>query len=119
MADFTLYPANDFAKFLTGVKDINSSTGALSDTPSTATITAFFSTANLPTSTASDPSLSVNAVWISGNKWLIFFDASVLTYTLLDSTFGSSAPYLIVDYNNGFREYFAGEYSASRAGTVG
>jgi hypothetical protein len=119
MADFTLYAENDFAKYLTGVKDISSTTGAVTDTPSTATIACFFATGQDPDDTPADPTLSMNAVWVSGNKWLIFFDRTALTFTLLESKFASTPPYLIVDYPGGFREAFTGEYVSIRPGEVG
>jgi hypothetical protein len=117
MPDFTLWPLNDFAKFLKSVKDISPTTGVLSDL-TTGTITCFFSTGNLPTSTAADPSLSNTAIHVSGSKWLVFFDAGVLTADLLDTKFAAAPPFLIVQYPSGFRVYFTGEYVASRPGTV-
>lgn len=117
MADFTLYPLNDFAKYVK-LKDISSTTGVV--TPlTTGTVTAFLSTGNTPSATAADPTLSMSAVHQSNGKWLVFFDASVLTDSLLQTNFASAAPYLILEYANGFRVYFTGEYSETRAGTVG
>lgn len=117
MAAFTLWPLNDFAKFAR-LKDINTSTGEVTDL-TTGTITAFFSTTNTPTSTAADASLSMSPTYVTAKaRWLIFFDATVLTAALLAAQFGSTPPYLIIQYPSGFRVYFKGEYQASRPGTL-
>lgn len=116
MADFTLYPLNDFAKFVKP-KDVDSATGVVTNLTS-GTVTAFFSTGNTPAAVAADPALSMNAIHVGGGKWLIFFDAAVLTASLLDTKFAASPPYLIVQYPSGFRVYYTGKYVASRPGTV-
>lgn len=114
MADFTLYPLNDFAKYVK-LRDISSVTGIVSPL-TTGTVTAFLSTGNTPSATAADPSLSMPAVHQSAGKWLVFFDASVLTDALLQTHFANTPPYLIIEYANGFRVYFTGEYSETRPG---
>lgn len=119
-AFFQLYPLNDFAKYVKG-KEISSTTGAV--TPEIAgTVTAFFSTTNLPTSVAADPTLSMSATFVTAvNKWLVFFDRSVLTASLLASKFGAAPTevYLIVDDGVGWRVYAKGEYIVSRPMTLG
>lgn len=118
MADFTIYPLNDFAKWVSP-KDINSTTGAVT-TLTSGTVTAFFATSDSPTATAADQSLSMNAIYSeTKNKWLVFFDASVLTASLLATHFASTPPILIVQFVGGFRVVFTGAYSTSRPGTVG
>jgi hypothetical protein len=116
MADFTIYPENDFAKFVTG-KEISSTTGAVT-AEETGTVTAFFSTSKLPDATAADATLSVDCTFVAGKGWLVFFDRSVMDYTLLDGLFASATPYLIVDDGQGWWAYYTGEYVASRPGTV-
>lgn len=116
MADFTLYPLNDFAKFLRP-KDIDSATGEVAPL-TTGIVTAFLATAFGPTATAAHASLSVPAIHLTNGKWLVFIDASVLDPTLLDTLFSTTPPYLIVQYPSGFRVYYSGEYQASRPGIV-
>jgi hypothetical protein len=117
MTDFNLYPLNDLA-FFAKLKDINSATGEVSNL-TTGTVTCFLATASTPAATAADPTLSNTATHLSNGKWLVFFDASVLTASLLATHFASTAPILIIQYPNGFRVYYSGTYSESRAGTVG
>ncbi len=108
----SLYPLNDLGLFVK-LKDINATTGVV--TPlTTGTVTAFLATTNTPAATAADPSLSVSATHISNGKWLVFFDAAVLTASLLATHFASNTPYLIMEYANGFRVYHEMAYSASR-----
>lgn len=117
MADFTLYPLNDFAKYLR-LPDINSTTGNVGYLTS-GSVTAFLSTTNGPTATAADATLVMSPTYVPAKqKWLLYFDASVLTVNLLNTLFASTPPYLIVQYPSGFRVYFAGEYVAERPGTV-
>jgi hypothetical protein len=117
MADFTLYALNDFSKFVK-LKDIDANTGAVSSLTS-GTVTVFFSTDNDSAAVTAHADLSNTATHIANGKWLIFFDASVLTKSVLDTAFSTDPPYMIVQYPNGFRVYFTGEYVESRAGTVG
>lgn len=109
MATFLLSPLNDFAKYVKG-KEISSTNGAVMAQTSSS-ITAFFSTGYASTATAADPTLSVTAAYVSGKGFLVFFDRSILTPTLLASCFGASDPYLIVDDNDGWRRYYAGTYT--------
>lgn len=112
----SIYPLNDFAMFVK-LYDINSTTGA--KTPLTSgSVTAFLATTNTPTATSADPSLSVSCVHVGSGKWLVFFDASLLTASLMDSLFGSTPPFLIVQYPDGVRAYIELEYQASRPGTI-
>jgi len=108
-----LYPLNDFAMFVK-LKDIDSETGVVAPLTE-GTVTAFLATTNEADATAADGTLSVEAVHISSGKWLVFFDASVLTLTLLETHFAAATPYLIVQQSNGFRVYEELEYSESRA----
>ncbi len=116
MADFTLHPLNDFAKYAR-LKTISSTTGEV--TPlKTGTVTAFLSTGGAPSDVAADATLSMSAIHIKDGKWLIFFDASVLTLALLESKFATTPPYLILQHVSGFRVYYLGDYVVSRSGEV-
>lgn len=114
----TMYPSNDLAVTVT-LQEIDSLTG-VKNPLTTGTVTAFIATSNSPTATAADPSLSVSATHLNNpaGKWLIFFDASVLTPALLSSLFSAATPYLIVEQTNGVRAYVEMSYVASRPGTL-
>lgn len=115
MAEFFLYPLNDLG-FFAKLKDIHPTTGVV--TPlTTGTVTCFLSVGKTSTSTAADPSLSVTAAHIADGKWLIFFDATILTYALLNGLFASTPPYLIIQYPSGFRVYVPLTYVAERPAT--
>lgn len=120
MALPNLSPANDFAAFAQ-LKDISPSTGAVTDLTA-GTITAFIAIDNLPTSVAANGALSMSAVNLSAvkpGKWLIFFDASVLTAALLEPLFGAGVtPYLFIVYPSGFRKSAAIPYVSAPAATV-
>lgn len=110
-----LSPLNDLA-FFAKLQQVSTSTGA--KTPLTSgTVTAFLATSNAADATAADASLSVSAVHVTGGKWLVFFDASVLTLTLLETHFASVTPYLIIEQEDGFRVYHELEYSEAKAAT--
>lgn len=113
----TLYALNDFfvkTKLFAG----NPATGAV--TPLTAgTVTAFLTTSNGPTATAADAALSMTPVHLGDGVWLIFFDAAVLTTTLLDPLFGSTPPFLIVQQPGGIRVYAPVTYATTRPALVG
>lgn len=107
-----LVPLNDLA-FFVKLQEVSTSTGAKSPL-TTGTVTAFLATSNAADAIAADPTLSVSATHISGGKWLVFFDASVLTLSLLEGLFAAVTPYLIVQQSNGFRVYEELVYSESR-----
>lgn len=110
-----LYPANDLV-FEVTLKDVSPTTGVVSAL-TTGTVTGFLSATNTPTATAADPSLSVSGTHKGSGKWLIAFDATALTATLLASSFASGA-YLIVTHSGGIRVYAQLAYTASRPATV-
>lgn len=114
----TMYPSNDLAITVT-LQEIDAVTGVKGPL-TTGTVTAFITTSTSPTATAADPSLSVEATHLNNpaGKWLIFFDASLLTPALLDSLFSGTPPYLIVQQANGIRAYAPMEYVASRPATL-
>lgn len=117
MSDFTIYPKNDFAKFVKG-KDISATTGAVSD-QTTGTVRAFFATSDLPTATPAHTSLDIAACsYVTDKGFLVFFDRAVMDFTILDGLFASAVPYLIIDDGAGWRVAFTGEYVATRPGTV-
>lgn len=114
----TFYALNDLALTVT-LQNINAVSG-VKEPLTSGTVNAFFATGNSPTVTAADPSLSVSATHLNdpAGKWLIFFDASVLTPALLDSLFAVTTPYLIIEEPGGIRAYIEMAYVPSRPGTV-
>jgi hypothetical protein len=96
-----IWPLNDFA-LKAKLKDIDPATGVVAPLL-TGTVTAFLATSNLPTATAADPTLSVTAANLGAGAWLVFFDATVLLPSLLDSLFAATPPYCIIVYPSGLR----------------
>jgi hypothetical protein len=115
MSTLYLYPLNDFSVKIP-LKDVDASGNIVPLT--TGTVTAFFATSNSPTATTADGTLTTTATHIGGGKWLVQFDAAVLTAALLATLFASTLPYLIVQKPSGVRVYFDVIYAASRQGTV-
>jgi len=107
-----LYPLNDFALIAT-IKIANA-VGVLE--PLEAGVgTAFLATSHLPTATAADPSLVMTPTYTgAGGKWLVAFDASVLTPTLLASLFGSAQPHVIIQFPSSIRVAIPCTYQAAR-----
>lgn len=117
MADpVKLYPLNDLA-LTVKLQDINPATGVKSPL-TVGTVTAFLATSDSPTAVAADGTLSMSATHIGSGKWLVFFDATVLTPALLATHFASTPPVLIVVYPSGIRAYLTLEYQPSRPGTL-
>lgn len=111
-----LYPANDLA-LTVKLQQVDPTSGV--KTPLTdGAVTAFLATTNSPSAVAADASLSVSATHLTGGKWLVFFDASLLSPTLLDTLFASVTPYLIIQMPDQVRVYVELAYSASRPATV-
>lgn len=95
MAVIPLYPLNDLDVLAT-LKDVDPVTGRVIPL-TTGPVTAFISQSNAPTAVPADGALFVNAVNTGRGKWLISFDAAVLSFTLLDPLFATTTPYLIVE----------------------
>lgn len=111
----TLYPLNDFC-VIVRLQKINQSTGER--TPLTSgTVTAFLATSEAPTATPAHATLEMTPVHIENGKWLVFFDASVLTAALLASLFSGTPPFLIVQETYGTRTFARLAYSASKEGS--
>jgi hypothetical protein len=107
-----LYPLNDFA-FIATVRVANAS-GALVALE-TGTPTAFLATSDSPTATAADATLQMTPTYTgTGGKWLVSFDASVLTPALLATLFGSATPYVILQFTGAVRVVVECAYLASR-----
>ena len=83
-------------------------------------VRAFISSGYGPMSTPADVSLDVTATHLNdpAGRWLIFFDATVLTPGLLASLFVEDTPYLIVEQEGGVRAYAEMLYEVSRPATV-
>lgn len=117
MANIILYPDNDLVVKVR-LRQASASTGAVTDLTS-GTVTAFISLSNLTTATPADASLSVACTYSgSSGWWVVAFDATILTSTLLNTLFASAAPYLIVQQVGGIAGYAPMTYSPSRLMTV-
>ena len=116
MADINISPLNDLS-IIVILKGVDPATGKAIQL-TTGTVTHFIATSNTPTATAADAALSGVATHVGSGKWLISYDAAVLTAALLDTLFASVTPYLIIQQPNEFRVYVPLVYLASRSGTV-
>jgi hypothetical protein len=121
MANPNLVPLNDFVCTVL-VEDVNSGTGVISSV-TTGTVTAFIAIDNSPSATAADPSLTQSATYIGGangfvaGTWLVNFDATVLTASLLNTLFNTATPYLIISRVGAVRRYVTLSYVPSLAAT--
>lgn len=107
-----LSPLNDFI-FSLPVTDIDTDGSEIFVT--TGTVSAFLATSPDPTADAADDNLRASLSYTGANGvWLGRFDAATLTPTLLDATFATTPPYLIVQRDGGFRVYEKLKYKASR-----
>ena len=71
---------------------------------STGTLTAFLATSAASTATAADASLVGSVLYTgAGGRWLVRFDASILTPALLASLFETDTPYVIIEGENNVR----------------
>lgn len=112
----SLYPLNDLAVRVT-LKVVDQTSGKV--VPLTdGTVTAFLATSNSPTATAADPTLTTTGVNLNYGNYLIGFDGSVLTPTLLASLFATVTPYLIIQQPNDIRVYAELAYTPSRPVTT-
>jgi hypothetical protein len=108
----TLSPLNDLA-FLATIRVVNAS-GSLTALE-TGSPTAFLALSDSPTATAADVSLVTTPTYTgAGGKWLVSFDAAVLTPALLASLFGSVTPYVIISFPGAIRVAVQCAYLASR-----
>ena len=121
MATPVLYPLNDLA-FTVVLKKIDTTVGSATlgkaIALTTGTVTAFLATANTPTATAADASLSVTLTHIANGKWLVHFDGASLTASLLNTHFAAATPYMIIQATGDVRTYVELEYQASRPATL-
>lgn len=88
-----------------------------------ATITGFLATTSGPTAVAAEETLLATVTEIdaanSPGWYRVSIDASVLTYSLMNTHFASPAEcHLILVQSNGFRRYIELEYQAQLAATV-
>lgn len=107
-----VYPLNDFA-FIATLK-VPNSLGVLvaleSGTPS-----AFLAVSDSPTATAADATLVMTPTYTgAGGKWLVAFDASVLTAALLATLYAATTPYVIIAFPNSIRVAVECAYLASK-----
>ena len=116
MSDIPIYPGNDFAS-LVGFKGVNTTTGR-PEMLETGTATAFLATSGSPTATAADPTLSISLTHISHGRWLVLFDAALLTAALMASLFGLTQPWLIAIHSSGVRTAVPLTYTATRLAEV-
>jgi hypothetical protein len=81
----------------------------------TGTLSAFLAASESSTAEAADPSLVGSVVYTgAGGRWLVRFDASILTSALLASLFASDTPYIIVEGENNVRFAIEAAYSDSK-----
>lgn len=113
----TIYPANDWACKVK-LKDISVIDGSIGPL-TTGIVRAFLSTSAGPTATPADSTFDIHATHLGNGIWLILFDAAVLTATLMQSLFGSTPPYLIVEYGGGFRVSTPLVYATTRPPVLG
>lgn len=111
----TLYPLNDFC-VIVRLQKISPTTGERAPLES-GTVTAFLATSSAPDAAPAHATLEMTPVHLGNGKWLVFFDAAVLTAALLAAQFGSATPYLIVQETYGIRTFATLAYSASREGS--
>lgn len=101
MSPLNLYPKNDLA-FVATIK-VATDAGVLAPL-NTGTGTAFLATSSSSTATAADPSLVGEVVYTNKpGKWLVRFDADLLTPALLASLFANATPYCIVEFEGDVR----------------
>lgn len=116
MADpIGLYPLNDLVLEVKLTK-VNTTTGAV-EPLTTGTVSAFLATS--PTATSGiDASLVGTCTHIGSGRWIIEFDAAILTAALLATHFASNTPYCIISVLNGTKTYVQLVYATSRAATI-
>ena len=122
MSTPVLAPANDFG-LIANLEDFDRATGVKGPLTS-GSVTAFISLSNSATATAANGALSMSAVYVGAQAgrhagdWLIFWDATVLTFALLDPLFAAATPYLIVSYPAGIRVYAQLAYMQTKPAVV-
>lgn len=86
----------------------------------TGTVTAFIAISNAADAVALDNSLSVTCTYIATlKKWLVHFDASIMTVALLRPAFaGGVTPYIILQSINNRRVYIECEYADAQSAEV-
>ena len=111
----TLYPDNDFA--MRGkLKDLNLTTAEIQSLLA-GVVTAFFAATK---GGAQVGALTTTLTHIDDDVWLLLFDASILTDTVLQAAFtATSLAYLCVVYANGFKVWYTIPYLRYRDGVVG
>lgn len=117
MTPIPIYALNDLALTVGPLKTVNPATGA-KEPLTTGVTTAFLATSNEPTAAAADPTMSVVATHVGGGKWLVLFDASLLTPQLLAQHFAATPPYLIIEQVGAIRAYVECSYQPSRPAEV-
>jgi len=107
-----LYPTNDFAMIAT--LRVPNSAGVLVALE-TGTPSAFLAVSDSPTATAADATLVMTPTYTgAGGKWLVAFDASVLTPALLATLYATTTPYVIIAFPNSIRVAVECAYLASK-----
>lgn len=107
---------NDFALDVFVPKPKSSARGTEGATGMT--IAGFLATSNASNATAADASLVITSTELSGGWYRITMDASVLTRTLMDTSFSASTPYLILTSTDNFRRYIELDYDDALAANV-
>jgi hypothetical protein len=124
MAAINLFPLNDLS-IVVNLAKVNPVTAAIE--PLTGgTVDHFISTSTDPATAApADGTLVGSAVYTGvvdpttqAGRWLVQYDAAVLTPALLATQFATLAPYLILKQAGGFWAYIPLKYVATRKGTV-
>ena len=112
----SLYPLNDLA-FLVTLKIADPVTGAMAPLE-TGTVTAFLATSDAPDAVAADGTLVATVVYTGRHgKWLVSFDAAILTVALLASKFTAATPYCIVQAPSAVRFAIELAYDTTRSVT--
>lgn len=116
---FELNPSNDLSLQVT-LKTVDPDTQDI--LPLTeGTVLAFLATSDSPTATAADATLTTTCTYSTKKKkWLVPFQGSALTPSLLASLFASTPPWCIVTANaTDVRVAIDGEYVPSRVAIDG
>lgn len=95
-------------------KHTNPTTGAREPITS-GTLTAFLATSNAPSATQVG-SLTTEGVHVGSGRWIVSFNAAMLTEVALSSL--TSTPFCILQMTDEFRDYVTLTYRASAPATI-
>ncbi len=115
-----VYPENDFVLIVT--PKLVDGTGKFTPLTSAAAPTCFFATSGAPTAVAADATLVGTVTLATGSpvgRWIVKVQKSVMDYTLLNSLFAATAPWMIIEFAEGIRGAVECEYDAINNLVVG